>query len=152
MISRSRRGTGLVLILLGAWQALVPMVGPLFGFGMGHESAWTWNQTHLVLNVLPGGAVLIGGLVMLVSVDRATQWLGVVLAFCGGLWGVLGPSTYHVSSFMQIMKSYGYYYATGAVIVVVGVFTVGRLTSGTVTQPAVVDQSEPTQIERQRSA
>jgi hypothetical protein len=152
MISQSRRGTGLVLILLGAWQALVPMVGPLFGFGMGHESAWTWNQSHLVLNVLPGGAVLIGGLVMLVSADRASQWLGAILAFCGGVWGVLGPSTYHVSSFMQIMKSYGYYYAIGAVIIAVGAFTVARLTSGVSTQPSVIDVSEPGEIERQRSA
>jgi hypothetical protein len=144
--------TGFLLIVLGAWQALAPEVGPFFHYGIGHEAAWTWNQTHLVLNVLPGAAVALGGLVMLVTSDWPGQVLGTLLALCGGIWGVLGPSTYHVSSFMQIMKSYGYFYAIGALIIAIAGYTVGRLTNELISEEPVVTPSQPAELERQRSA
>jgi hypothetical protein len=96
--------------------------------------------------------VAIGGLAMLVSADRATQVLGTVLALGGGLWGVLGPSTYHVSSFMQIMKSYCYYYAIGGLIIAVAGFTVGRLTSQLPVREVPAASPQPTELERQKTA
>lgn len=55
--------------------ALVPFVGPTFGYGMGGTAAWTWSESHLTLHLLPGIAAALGG-ALLVRGRRATQVAG----------------------------------------------------------------------------
>jgi hypothetical protein len=52
------RGTvsGILLVLLGAWGALIPFVGSYVGLSFTPDGAWTWTAGRGWLEVLPGAA------------------------------------------------------------------------------------------------
>src|ERR1700704_2439529 len=85
---RRKGGSGLLLMLLGAWGALVPFVGPYFGYAFTPDKAWTYTSGRFWLSVLPGAAVFLGGLLILMSA-RVTS-IGAFLAALGGAWFVIG--------------------------------------------------------------
>jgi hypothetical protein len=90
-IPRTRGGiSGLLLILLGAWGALIPFVGPYFHYAYSPDKAWTYTTGRLWLEILPGVAVALGGLVVLFSARRPAAILGAFLAALGGAWFVVG--------------------------------------------------------------
>ncbi|OJZ69727.1 hypothetical protein BRW65_22505 [Mycobacterium paraffinicum] len=82
--------TGLLLILLGAWGALVPFFGPNVDWAYLTDPAWTWTATKGWLEVLPGAATALGGLLVLLSGNRASAVFGGWLAVLGGAWFVVG--------------------------------------------------------------
>lgn len=82
--------TGLLLILLGAWGALVPFFGPHLDWAYTSDPAWTWTAAKGWLEVLPGAAAALGGLLVLLSGNRASAVLGGWLAVLGGAWFVVG--------------------------------------------------------------
>lgn len=79
---------GLLLVILGAWGALIPFVGPNFDFAYTPGHAWTTGRGWL--EVLPGVATAVGGLLLIVSGNRASAMLGGWLAALGGAWFVVG--------------------------------------------------------------
>ncbi|WP_406816104.1 hypothetical protein [Mycobacterium sp. M23085] len=81
---------GLLLILLGAWGALVPFFGPDVNWAYMADPAWTWTTAKGWLEVLPGLATAVGGLLVLMSGNRASAVLGGWLAVAGGAWFVVG--------------------------------------------------------------
>src|SRR5215471_6703650 len=83
-------GSGLVLVLLGAWGALIPFVGPYFHFAYTPDTAWTWTWGRFFLEVLPGVAAALGGLILLISAFRPVAMFGAVLAAAGGAWFAVG--------------------------------------------------------------
>jgi hypothetical protein len=90
-VPRSRGAfSGLLLVLLGAWGALIPFIGPYFHYAFTPDHAWTYSTDRLWLEVLPGGAVLLGGLIALVASTRPTAVFGSWLAALGGAWFVVG--------------------------------------------------------------
>jgi hypothetical protein len=82
--------TGLLLILLGAWGALVPFFGPHINWAYATDPAWTWTAAKGWLEVLPGAAAAVGGLLLLVSGNRASAAFGGWLAALAGAWFVVG--------------------------------------------------------------
>lgn len=82
--------SGLLLILLGSWGALIPFIGPIFNWAYGGGPAWTWTVAEGWLEVLPGVATAVGGLLVLFSGNRASAMLGGWLAVFGGAWFVVG--------------------------------------------------------------
>ena len=82
--------TGLLLILLGAWGALIPFIGPIINWAYTADPAWTWTTAKGWLEVLPGVATAVGGLLLLVAGNRASAMLGGWLAVLGGAWFVVG--------------------------------------------------------------
>ncbi len=82
--------SGLLLILLGAWGALIPFLGPYFHFAYTPDSAWTWTWGRFFLEVLPGAAAIIGGLILLISAVRPVAMTGACLAAAGGAWFAVG--------------------------------------------------------------
>jgi hypothetical protein len=82
--------TGLILILLGAWGALIPFMGPIFNWAYTVDPAWTWTTAKGWLEVLPGVTAAVGGLLLLVAGNRATAMLGGWLAVFAGAWFVVG--------------------------------------------------------------
>jgi hypothetical protein len=82
--------SGLLLILLGAWGALVPFVGPNINWAYMADPAWTWTTAKGWLEVLPGAVTAVGGLLLLVSGNRASAVFGGWLAAVGGAWFVVG--------------------------------------------------------------
>src|SRR3569832_160483 len=94
-VARSRGAlSGILLVVLGAWAALVPFIGPYFdlAFTPQPNTAWHWTSARGWLEVLPGAAVFLGGLLLLLSASRAATLFGGWLAALGGAWLVVGPS------------------------------------------------------------
>jgi hypothetical protein len=84
--------TGLILVLLGLWGALIPFVGPNLHFAYTPDTPWTWTAARGWLEVFPGVATVIGGLLLISSRDRATAMFGGWLAVLGGAWFIIGRS------------------------------------------------------------
>jgi len=90
-VRRSRGAlSGVLLVLLGIWGALIPFVGPYFHFAYTPNKAWDYTSGRLWLEVLPGAAVLVGGIFVLISRHRLIGVLGTWLAAAGGAWFAVG--------------------------------------------------------------
>ena len=89
---RRSRGaaSGLLLVLLGIWGALIPFIGPYFDFAFTPDQGWVWTTARGWLEVLPGALTALGGLLLLASGNRATAQLGAWLAVLAGAWFVVG--------------------------------------------------------------
>lgn len=88
---RSRgAATGLLLILLGLWGALIPFLGPYFNFAFTPDQEWTWTAARGWLQVLPGVVTVLGGLLLTLSDNRATAMLGAWMSGLAGAWFVAG--------------------------------------------------------------
>jgi len=82
--------SGLLLVLLGAWGALVPFVGPYFHYAYTPDHGWTYTTGRFWLEVLPGAVTVLGGLIVLISASRPLAHFGAWLAALGGAWFALG--------------------------------------------------------------
>jgi hypothetical protein len=83
-------GSGILLILLGAWGGLIPFIGPYFHFAYTPDHAWAWTWGRFFLEVLPGAAAVLGGLVLMASAFRPTAIVGAWLAAAAGAWFAVG--------------------------------------------------------------
>lgn len=91
---------GLCAMLVSAWGAIVPFVGPTFGYTSNGAASWTWTFQHAMLYLVPGG---VGVLISLGVISRAgggkaitrasLGLLGLVLVACGA-WFVIGPAAW----------------------------------------------------------
>ncbi|MGA7055713.1 MAG: hypothetical protein WBZ37_31520 [Mycobacterium sp.] len=82
--------SGLILVLLGAWGALIPFVGPHFNFAYTPDQNWAWSTARGWLEVLPGAAAVAGGLLLIVAGNRFSAMVGSWLAVLAGGWFVVG--------------------------------------------------------------
>lgn len=142
---RRSRGafSGFLLILLGLWGALIPFVGPYFNYAYTPDKAWTYNTGRLWLELLPGAAVVLGGVLLMVARGRHTALFGALLAAAAGAWFTLGTVlsplwNHHIpmggspagsSVYMRIMEQLGFFTALGVVIVFVAAVALGRVAS-----------------------
>lgn len=131
--------SGFLLILLGIWGALIPFVGPYFNFAFTPDQEWTWTTARGWLEVLPGAVTAVGGLLLLVSRNRATAMLGGWLAVAGGAWFVIGRALagplgigsvgtpVAAAETKRVWLELTYFYGLGALIVFLGALALGRL-------------------------
>jgi hypothetical protein len=139
---------GLLIALLGVWGALVPFVGPYFNYSFGIDSTWHYTADRLWLDVLPGAAALLAGLLLLTARTRTTAALGAWLAILAGAWFVIGPAVSLTwesglgpigqplyGSTRQMLELLGYFYLLGVSIVALGAFVLGRLVPARVIEP-----------------
>ena len=142
---RRSRGafSGFLLMLLGLWGALIPFVGPYFDYAYTPDKAWTYNTGRLWLELLPGAAVFLGGVLLMVARGRHTALFGALLAAAAGAWFTLGTVlsplwNHHIpmggspagsSVYMRIMEQLGFFTALGVVIVFVAAVALGRIAS-----------------------
>lgn len=138
---RRSRGaaSGLLLVLLGIWGALIPFIGPYFDFAFTPDQAWVWTSARGWLEVLPGAVTVLGGLLLLVSGNRATAHFGGWLAVLGGAWFVIGRALagplgigdagmpIAVTDAKRVSLELAYFSGLGALIVLLGAMAVGRL-------------------------
>ena len=82
--------SGLLLVILGAWGALIPFVGPRFNFAYTPNQEWAWTSARGWFEVFPGVTTVVGGLLLIASRNRATAMLGGWLAVLAGAWFVVG--------------------------------------------------------------
>ena len=82
--------SGLLLLILGAWGALIPFIGPYFHFAYTPGDAWVWSTARAWLEVFPGVITAVGGFLLLISGNRVTAMFGGWLAVIAGAWFVVG--------------------------------------------------------------
>jgi hypothetical protein len=138
---RRSRGvlSGLLLVLLGIWGALVPFVGPYFHYAYTPDKAWTYTTGRLWLEILPGAAAVLGGLIVLASAYRPVAHFGAWLAAFSGAWFALGgligptwigmhmaPGTPVGGTATRALEQIGFFTGLGIAIVLLAAMTVGR--------------------------
>lgn len=139
-VPRSRGAfSGVLLILLGLWGGLIPLVGPYAHYAYSPDRAWAWSSGRFWLEIVPAIATLIGGVIVLLSRLRPLALFGALLAAVGGaLFAVgpaLGPLWAATSSagtpvggpVARAMEQIGYFTGLGVVIVLVASVAIGRL-------------------------
>jgi hypothetical protein len=142
---RRSRGaaSGLLLVLLGAWGALIPFIGPYFHYAYTPDQTWTYSTARLWLEILPGAAVFLGGLLLIIATGRHIALFGAMLAAAAGAWFTLGtilsplwnnhvalggsPASSTVT--MRIAEQLGFFSALGIVIVFIAAAAFGRILS-----------------------
>jgi hypothetical protein len=151
-IPRTRGGvSGVLLILLGAWGALVPFIGPYFHYAYTPDRTWHYTSGRLWLSILPGAAAVLGGFVVLVSRSRVAGGLGAFLAALGGAWFVTGAAVTaqfvknvsispglpvgtaaggSASTLRQFLEGIGFFTGTGVLIVFFAALALGRFSVG----------------------
>lgn len=82
--------SGLILVILGAWGALIPFVGPRLNFAYTPDKEWAWTNARGWLEVLPGAATVLGGLLLILAGNRVAAIVGGWLAVLAGAWFVVG--------------------------------------------------------------
>lgn len=129
--------SGLLVVLLGIWGALVPFLGPNFDFAYSLGGDWTMGRGWL--EVLPGVVAVIGGLLLLTSRNRVSGMLGGWLAVAAGAWFVVGRAfagplglgdvgtPVADTDTKRVWLELSYFYGLGAVIVFLGALALGRL-------------------------
>ncbi|HUD35936.1 MAG TPA: hypothetical protein VMR14_03500 [Streptosporangiaceae bacterium] len=96
-MARSRGSlSGLALVLLGGWGGLAPLIGPYFNFGFAPDQAWHYSTGRLYLSLVPGGVVLLTGLVVLFTKSRGFGGFCALLAALGGAWFIVGQAVLQI--------------------------------------------------------
>jgi hypothetical protein len=150
--------SGVLIVMLGLWGALIPFIGPYFSYSFGTNATWHYTAHRLCLCILPGACAVAGGLLLLMAARRASGVLGGWLAMLAGVWYAIGPAVSLTwesgptpigrplfGSTRQMLELVGYFYGLGALIVALAAFSVGRFVS----RPPVPPESPaaPTQPE-----
>jgi hypothetical protein len=156
-VPRSRGAlSGVLLVLLGAWGALVAFVGPYFHYAYTPDRTWAYTTGRLWLEILPGAVTVIGGVIVLISSNRAFAMFGAWIAALAGAWfavgrilGTLWTGFPQVGSpvggtLMRAMEEIGFFTGLGVVIVFVAGLALGRF--------AVVGAREAAWAEREAAA
>jgi len=159
---------GTVVALLGAWGALVPFVGPYFHYAYTPDKAWTYNHGRLVLEIAPGAAAFVGGVLLIYAFSRHVALFGAFLGIVAGAWFALGnvfaplwttnipeagvPAS--STTFMRIMEQVGFFTGLGIVLVLVSAAVAGRLTAvpRLVTEPPVIPAEPVIPVQTTRSS
>lgn len=141
-VSRSRGAfSGFLLLLLGAWGALIPFVGPYFSYAYTPDSPWTYTTGRLWLEILPGAAVFLGGLILLAARIRPVAATGAALAAAGGAWFVIGTTLVTLwttpgqlsagapvgGTLARVAEEIGFFSGLGVVILLFAAMALGRL-------------------------
>src|ERR1700722_7797832 len=146
-IPRRRGGLcGLLLILLGAWSALAPFIGPYFRFAFTPDKAWAYTSGRLYLSVIPGAVAFLGGLFVLGTRSRAAGHFGGLLAVLAGAWLIggaeitgiflkqtsisagspVGNPPFGSTAEWQLLERWGFFTAAGALLIFFGALAMGR--------------------------
>ncbi len=134
--------SGLLLLLLGIWGALIPLVGPYFHYAYTPGTAWTVNSARVWLEIVPGAVVALAGVVLMSTASRPMAMLAAELAAVAGAWfalgtlvsplwatsGTMNPGSPVGSANVAITERLGFFLGLGVVIVFIAALALGRLT------------------------
>jgi hypothetical protein len=141
-VPRSRGAlTGAGLVLLGAWGALIPFIGPYFHYAYTPDTGWAYTSGRLYLEILPGVATLLGGFITGLSSFRHSALFGAWLAAFSGAWFALGTVLRPVwngtgsgpsagtpvgGTLLRVWEQVGFFTGLGVVIVLLAAVALGR--------------------------
>lgn len=133
--------SGALLVLLGLWGGLIAFVGPYFHFAYTPGTAWTYTSGRLWLEILPGIATVLGGLILLASRVRPVAMFGAWLAAVAGAWfavgrvlspvwnshGTVALGTPVGGTVTRALVELSYFTGLGVIIVFLAALSIGRL-------------------------
>ncbi len=168
-IPRSRGAlSGILLVLLGLWGALIPFIGPYVDFAYDPNTPWTWTAARGWLQVLPGAVTVLGGLMLMLSRNRATALFGGWLAVMAGAWFVVGrlfATPLALGDFGApvatgqtglVLLELTFFTGLGSLIIALGGMALGRLSVRSVRDISYaqrsVDNYRPAQVTQERAA
>jgi hypothetical protein len=146
---------GVLLVLLGIWGALIPLVGPYFHYAYTPDRTWDATAGRMWLEVLPGAVAFVSGLIVLFSRFRPLGLFGAWLAALAGAWFALGgvvaahwaslPTAGHPvgSGTRMALEQIGFFTGLGVVIVFLAAVALGRFTVVAVSRREVPVKTEP---------
>jgi hypothetical protein len=157
-VSRSRGAlSGVLLVLLGIWGGLIPLVGPYVNYAYTPNHAWRITSGRIWLEILPAAGALLGGLILLISKLRPMALLGASLAAASGAWFAVGPSLaplwtknvpvegYPVGGHIaRVLEQIGFFTGLGVVIVCIASVALGRLSLVSRRDASVVERTATT--------
>jgi hypothetical protein len=133
--------SGFLVLVLGAWGALVPFIGPHFGYAYTPNATWTMTAGRLWLEVVPGAVAVLGGLILMGSASRAIGlWAGWITSLAGA-WFAVGPIVSMLwtsdgrpqtgvpvggSTVQAVVEQIGFFTGLGVVIVFLAATALGR--------------------------
>jgi hypothetical protein len=132
---------GLCLVALGIWGAIIPFVGPYFHYAFINLQKWHFTYGRLWLDILPGAATFLAGLLLLGAANRGTALFAGWLAAVAGAWYVVGPQIGRLWAHgggvsqaghpygghaRQVVEQLGFFYALGAAILLLAGIAIGR--------------------------
>jgi hypothetical protein len=141
----------LLVLLLGAWGALVPFIGPHFGYAYTPNATWTMTAGRLWLEVVPGAVAALGGLILIGSARRSVGVAAGWLAALAGAWFAVGPivsmlwtadgrpqtgTPVGTTTLQAVVEQIGFFTGLGVVIVFLAATAIGRFSVGGVTDAA----------------
>ena len=143
---RRSRGaaSGFLLVLLGIWGAIIPFVGPYFHYAYTPDTDWTYTTARLWLEILPGAAVFLGGVLLIIATGRHIAMFGAILAAAAGAWfalgtmlsplwstggATLGGTPVASTTLMRIMEQVGFFTGLGAVVIFFAAAALGRISA-----------------------
>src|SRR5215467_11342416 len=152
-VSRSRGAlSGVLLVLLGIWGGLIPLVGPYVHYAYTPDHAWKMTSGRVWLEFLPAAGTFVGGLVLLASRLRPMALLGGSLAVISGAWFAVGnalaplwTNNLHAQGFpvgshiAKAMEQIGFFPGLGVAIVCIASIALGRLSLVSVRDASVVE-------------
>ena len=163
-VPRSRGAlSGALLVLLGLWGGLIAFVGPYFHFAYTPGTAWTYTSGRLWLEILPGAATALGGLILLGSRVRPVAMFGAWVAALGGAWfavgrvlspvwnahGTVALGTPIGSTVTRALVELGYFTGLGVIIVFLAALSLGRLTVVGVRDARLSERAAEREAERE---
>lgn len=152
-VSRSRGAlSGVLLLLLGIWGGLIPLVGPYVHYAYTPDHAWTVTSGRVWLEFLPAAGTFLGGLILLASRLRPMALFGASLAAASGAWFAVGSALAPVwttslpaegfpvgGHIARAMEQIGFFTGLGVVIVCIASLALGRLSLVSVRDASVAE-------------
>lgn len=155
---RRSRGAfgGALLVLLGLWGGLAPLIGPLIHFAYTPNRAWSVTSGRIWLEFIPAAIVIVGALMMLASRFRPWAMLGASMAVAGGGWFALGSVVARLwmhtppaqgtpvgGPVIQALEQLAFFTGLGAVIICIASMALGRLSVISVRDASLADRVVP---------
>jgi len=156
-VRRSRGAfSGVLLVVLGLWGGLAPMIGPQLHFAYTPDRDWAVTSGRIWLEFIPAAMVLVGGLMMMASRLRPWALLGASMAIVGGGWFALGSVVARLwmhtppaqgtpigGPVLQALEQLAFFTGLGAVIIFLGASAFGRLSVISVRDASLADRAVP---------
>jgi hypothetical protein len=152
-VRRSRGAfSGALLVLLGLWGGLAPLIGPLLHFAYTPDRAWAVTSGRIWFEFIPAAAVIVAGLMMLTSRFRPWAMLSASIAVIGGGWFALASVVARLwmrtppaqgtpvgGPIIATLEQLAFFTGLGAVIICIAAAAFGRLSVISVRDASLAD-------------
>jgi hypothetical protein len=151
-VRRSRGAvSGVLLVLLGVWGALIPFIGPYFSYAFSPDNGWQITAGRVWLELLPGLATIASGVLIVISRLRLVVVAAACVAALGGVWFAIGGLVAQAwprlpgvgkpvgGTGRGLLEQLGFFTGLGLAVVFVAALIVGRFTVAAARDQVVAD-------------